>query len=92
MYEKDSDNDIIEKDADTEKHDDDHDPKRPQLPGTILRVFIPEGAVINLLNFIEISSPGGICFVVRIPLLGGCTGLGTILSAIKQAGGTVEVI
>jgi hypothetical protein len=43
----------------------------PQLPGTIARFFIPHGAVINLLNLIEISSPGGICLIVRLPFLGG---------------------
>jgi hypothetical protein len=65
-----------------------------QQPGTILRVFIPPGAVINLLNLIEISSPGGICLIIRIPLLGGNGGLSLdgIVNAIKQAGGTVEII
>lgn len=66
-----------------------------QLPGTILRIFIPPGAVINLLNIIEVSSPGGICLIIRIPLLGGSGGglsLDSIVGAIKQAGGTVEFI
>jgi len=43
----------------------------PQLPGTIAKFFIPDGAVINLLNLIEISSPSGICLIVRLPFLGG---------------------
>lgn len=34
----------------------------PQLPGTILRIKIPAGAVINLLNLIEITSPSGDSF------------------------------
>ena len=68
----------------------------PQLPGTILRIFIPAGAVINLLNLIEIASPSGICLIVRIPLLGGgsgCNGLSLadIRTAVQNVGGTVEV-
>jgi len=65
----------------------------PRLPGTILRIFIPAGAVVNLLNVIEVSSPGGICLVVRLPILG--KGIfaqwDNIISAIQQAGGNVEV-
>jgi hypothetical protein len=64
----------------------------PQLPGTVLRIFIPAGAVINLLNILELTSPAGICLIVRIPLLeGNSSGLQSLLDAIKQAGGTVEV-
>lgn len=62
----------------------------PQLPGTILRINIPAGAVINLLNLIEIASPSGICLIVRIPALGGGLGVNTLVNAIQQAGGTVE--
>lgn len=66
----------------------------PQLPGTILRIFIPAGAVINLLNIIEITSPSGICLIIRIPLLGGglTGGLGSLVDAIQAAGGSVEVV
>lgn len=65
----------------------------PQLPGTLLRINIPAGAVINVLNLIELTSPSGICLIVRIPLLGGsCGGLGSIVDAIKNAGGTVEFV
>ena len=69
-----------------------------QLPGTILRIFIPAGAVINLLNLIEVSSPSGICIIVRIPLLGGNSNndhgfsLSNIVSAIETLGGTVEIM
>ncbi|WP_034327618.1 hypothetical protein [Alkaliphilus transvaalensis] len=65
----------------------------PQLPGTILRIFIPAGAVINLLNLIEVTSPSGICLIIRLPLLGG-TGfnLGGLFNTIQQAGGSVEVM
>ncbi|MBB6215967.1 hypothetical protein HNQ80_002058 [Anaerosolibacter carboniphilus] len=62
----------------------------PQLPGTIFRINIPAGAVINLLNLIEITSPGGICLIVRIPALGGGLCLNTLVNAIQQAGGTIE--
>ena len=70
----------------------------PQLPGTLLRIFIPAGAVINLLNLIEVSSPSGICLIVRIPLLGDNSkdgrvfSLSNIVSAIEELGGTVEVM
>ena len=46
-------------------------PKCGPLPGTLLRVAIPPGAVINILNLIEIASPSGICLIVRLPFLGG---------------------
>jgi hypothetical protein len=73
----------------------------PQLPGTVLRIFIPAGAVINLLNLIEVSSPSGICLIVRIPLLAGIGdrdgkdrvfSLADIQEAVKSVGGTVEVM
>lgn len=62
----------------------------PQLPGTVLRINIPAGAVINLLGLIEISSPGGICLIIRLPFLDSGGGLNSILNAIQAAGGTVE--
>jgi hypothetical protein len=71
-------------------------PPRPQcgpLPGTILRIFIPPGAVINLLNLIEIDSPSGVCLIVRLPFLGGGSdsiNLQSVISAVQAAGGTVE--
>mgnify|MGYP001201175077 CR=1 FL=1 len=70
----------------------------PQLPGTLLRIFIPAGATINLLNLIEVTSPSGICLIVRIPLLGDnlkdgkALPLSNIISAIEELGGTVEVM
>lgn len=74
-----------------------HPPKPPacgQLPGTILRIFIPPGAVINLLNLIEVASPSGICLIVRLPFLGGSCGssnnVQSLISAVQAAGGTVE--
>jgi len=64
----------------------------PQLPGTLIRIFIPAGAVINLLNLIELTSPSGICLIVRIPLLAGGASLSGIIDSIKEAGGTVELV
>lgn len=55
---------------------------------TLLRIFIPAGAVINLANLIEASSPSGICLIVSIPLFGG--NLNTVVEAVRKAGGTVE--
>lgn len=45
-------------------------PQCGPLPGTLLRAFVPPGAVINLLNLIEVASPSGICLIVRLPFLG----------------------
>ncbi|WZL74238.1 hypothetical protein QBE52_05740 [Clostridiaceae bacterium 35-E11] len=64
----------------------------PQLPGTLIRINIPAGAVINLLNLIEVSSPGGICLIVRVPLLDGGNSVSTLVNTIKQAGGTIEIV
>jgi hypothetical protein len=65
----------------------------PQLPGTVLRISIPAGAVINLLNIIEVTSPGGICLIVRLPFLGGKSSLVSgVFDSIRQAGGSVEVV
>ncbi len=72
-------------------------PQPPQcgpLPGTLLRIFIPPGAVINLLNLIEVASPSGICLIIRLPFLGSGSGntmsLDSIIGAVQSAGGTVE--
>ncbi|QGG48443.1 hypothetical protein [Heliorestis convoluta] len=66
----------------------------PKLPGTLLRIFIPAGAVINLL-FLEVSSPAGICLLVRIPALGNLFGhndVNNLVDQIRKAGGTVQVV
>lgn len=34
------------------------------LPRTLVRIFIPPGAVINLLNLIEVASPSGVCLIM----------------------------
>jgi hypothetical protein len=64
----------------------------PQLPGTLLRVFIPGGTVINLLNLIEVSSPSGICLIIRLPFIDGKRKYSNLINTIAQAGGTVEFI
>lgn len=38
----------------------------PQLSGTIFRLYVPPGFVINIFNTIEISSAAGICINVRL--------------------------
>jgi len=60
-------------------------------PGTVLRINIPAGAVINLLNLIEVSSPSGVCLIVRIPLLAGAFSLENIKAAIENAGGSITI-
>ncbi len=77
--------------AQKDKEDKDKD-RCPHLPGTILRIFIPPGAVINLLNLIELTSPSGICIIVRVPLLCKEFDLASIVDTVKKVGGSVEVL
>ncbi|MGI6640431.1 MAG: hypothetical protein ACOX48_02870 [Limnochordia bacterium] len=65
-------------------------PHCPHLPGTVLRVSIPPGAVINLANLLEVVSPSGICLIVRIPAVCGGLKLNSLVEAVQKAGGTVE--
>ncbi|AFQ42840.1 hypothetical protein [Desulfosporosinus meridiei] len=72
-------------------------PNPPQcgpLPGTVLRISIPPGTVINLLNLVEVASPSGICFIIRLPFLdcgsGNAMSLDSIVNAVQSAGGRVE--
>lgn len=67
----------------------------PQKKGTILRIFIPAGAEINLLNLLEISSPGGICIIVRLPFLKklfGRNDLADLFDEITRAGGKIDFV
>jgi hypothetical protein len=70
----------------------------PQLPGTIIRIFIPAGATINILNIIELTSPSGICIILRSPILGSIFGphhhrhLERFCDDVRAAGGTVEFL
>lgn len=79
-------------DRDHKDHKKRKDDECPQLPGTLLRIFIPAGAVINLLNLIEISSPSGICLIIRLPFFNNNKKCSSLISAITQAGGTVEFV
>jgi len=67
----------------------------PQKKGTILRIFIPAGAEINLLNLLEISSPGGIYIIVRLPFLKRLfsgNDIAELFEEIKRAGGRIEFV
>ncbi|HOL16893.1 MAG TPA: hypothetical protein PLY40_01260 [Bacillota bacterium] len=65
----------------------------PQTRGTLFRIFIPAGTVINLLNVLELTSPSGICLILRIPLLQDKhAAVQALFDAVKQAGGTVEAV
>ncbi|RKD30863.1 hypothetical protein [Thermohalobacter berrensis] len=73
-----------------------HRDKKPvdgckQLPGTIVRIKIPAGAVINLLNLIEVTSPTGICLIIRLPIFKGNFKLDSIVESIQEAGGSIEI-
>lgn len=69
-----------------------------QLPGTIFRIYIPAGTTINLLNLIELTSPTGICLILRLPFLSGECGTSQhhdyddIFDRIRQAGGRIEAV
>jgi hypothetical protein len=79
----------------SDQHRDKKCPPCPKPPGTVLRIFIPAGAEINLLDLIEVSSPGGICIIVRLPFLRGQNkhfSLADIQTAVQKAGGTIEVV
>jgi hypothetical protein len=67
--------------------------------GTVFRVFIPAGASIELLNLVELTSPSGICLIVRLPFL--CKeckeckphhDYNSLFDTIKSLGGTIEAV
>jgi hypothetical protein len=69
------------------------------LPGTVLRIFVPSGTVVNILNLVEVKSPSGISLIVRLPFLGGLTAPGfknpfisAAMDAIRAAGGSIEIL
>lgn len=67
----------------------------PQKKGTILRIFIPPGAEINLLDIIEVASPGGVCIIIRLPFLEKLCdkhSVAGIFDSIKRAGGRIEFV
>lgn len=53
------------------EHHEEHCERCEQLGGTVLRINIPAGAEINILNLVELASPSGICLILRLPFLGG---------------------
>jgi hypothetical protein len=65
-----------------------------QVAGTVFRINIPAGATINLLNLIELTSPAGICLILRLPFLAGeCKpshDYDRMFDAIRKVGGSVE--
>jgi hypothetical protein len=67
-----------------------------QVAGTVFRINIPAGATINLLNLIELTSPAGICVILRLPFLAGECGprhdYDRMFDTIRRAGGSVEVL
>ena len=63
----------------------------PHKPGTLLRIFIPAGATINLANLIEVGSPSGICLIIRISLLSRDL-VNSVVTAVKDADGSVEFL
>lgn len=64
--------------------------------GAVFRIFIPAGTTINLLNLIELTSPSGICLILRLPFLAGeCKpthNYDRIFDTIRRSGGTVEAV
>jgi hypothetical protein len=57
-----------------ERHEECHEERGErceQLGGTVLRIDIPAGTEINVLNLVELASPSGICLILRLPFLGG---------------------
>lgn len=68
----------------------------PQLAGTLFRIFIPAGAVINFANLVELTAPSGICLILRLPFLAGECGtnplFNNLCNTIRQYGGTIEPV
>lgn len=77
-----------------------HSAPRQPLPGTVLRISVPEGTALNFLDFVEVVSPAGMGLIVRFPFLSGFTRGGIsmnsvfsgMMNAIKAAGGTIEFL
>lgn len=69
-----------------------HEKKCEKLPGTLVQINIPAGATINLANLLEVTSPSGICLIVRSPLISNNDNfnIAGIMESLKKAGITVE--
>jgi hypothetical protein len=67
-----------------------------QVAGTVFRINIPAGATINVLNLVELTSPAGICLILRLPFLSGeCKpshDYDRMFDAIRRVGGSVEAV
>lgn len=71
-----------------------------QLPGSLVRINIPGGALINLLDLLEVASPEGINLVVRSPKLGANpeneeeanTNRGSILDVVRKAKAVIDIL
>jgi len=64
----------------------------PEEPGTLIRISIPAGATIRL-GFIEVTSPSGICLLVKLRhLFDKKNSLGDIADLIKKCGANVEIM
>jgi hypothetical protein len=75
-------------------------PENTQLPGGLLKINIPGGALINLLDLLEVASPDGINLVVRSPKLGvnheneeeASANRGSILDVVRKAKAVIDVL
>ncbi|AHF07146.1 hypothetical protein [Desulfitobacterium metallireducens] len=71
-----------------------------KLPGSLIRINIPGGAVINLLDLLEVASPDGICITVRSPRLGEehtaddetDSTRGSLVDMVKKAKAVIDVL
>lgn len=63
------------------------DKECPREPGTIIRIFIPAGAAIEI-GPLRITSPDGICLVISLQDL---ENLDQLIDLIQQAGGSVTI-
>ncbi|MGI5839945.1 MAG: hypothetical protein ACOX8W_09830 [bacterium] len=63
-----------------------------QQPGVLLRVTVPAGAVVKMADNAEMSAPGGINLLLRLPSLGDSSAFSPLIAAIRQVGGTIETV
>ncbi|MFU0824514.1 hypothetical protein [Clostridium sp.] len=64
----------------------------PEEPGTIIRISIPAGATLRL-GFIEVTSPSGICLLVKLrKLFDKKNPIGDIADLAKKCGANIEIL
>ena len=61
-------------------------------PKTMLRISFPPGESMKLLNLAEISAPGGMSLLFKLPFPMSEGGLSSLAESIKKSGGTVEIV